>query len=523
MTNPNTARPDRLLFVSAVFIIVVATVMIWLAPKEPMPHRPVGGTSATAKDNPPALSAQGTAVYGAPEVGEGTSWNALEQYPQPAMIVDMLQPAALHRAAKQSEWLQDVLKKPLGRGFLGTWAGFLGTRGEDIRADFKGMVVDFLAERVFVEPFRVVWFSGPKVGGAPAVVLDDPSAKALAAFAALDAVAARGSYTVSTCYNEYTRNTKGEEITGRPSTLKDITISRWLLADHALYAISQDDRLVLGRSPDAALQGMCAELPAAPSNKDAALSVSFVSEALSRGAFSYTRVLGLDDSPRVTFDVVEDKLTPRGFEANVTTKGYLGAGKLSDDLLGAIPEDAPVVLAAQLGLPKLLSTEAMEKHFMGDAGSLETRQVAVFWYPSGTEDNMDLGIVWSNPNDAEFFAGLFPDLSDNEGCKVLVRCSQKETCERVTKTCKGIDPSMLQAAPGIKAGWQTKSSIALGINLGKALADVTIEAYEAENGDTQKALPPEMREVKEQLEALPYFGLSGTAEGLVLVPGGFRS
>jgi len=76
-------------------------------------------------------------------------------------------------------------------------------------------------------------------------------------------------------------------------------------------------------------------------------------------------------------------------------------------------------------------------------------------------------------------------------------------------------------AGNVVAGWQGASSVVLGLNLGKLVTNLTRDAWDKENGSS--TMPPEMQEATRQLEALPFFGLSGAVQGDKLVPGGFRS
>jgi len=529
MSDVKQARPGRLLFLSAVFVLATGAIALVAVPNEYLAPRRAGGVAGVGGVEqppdapPPTVSATGTAVYGAPTVAAPLAMGSLDMLPVASMIVDVHQPAELWRIARDNAWLQDILKKPLGRGFLGTWAGFLGTRGEDIRAEFEGLVIEHLAEQVLDEPFRAVWFSsGRRTTGKPAIILEDPSDGAERAFNLLHAVASRGTYTAERCYDG---EPPEEGDYDRPLKLEGITIKRWLLADHAVYASFKEDRLVIGRRPTVVLQGMCADLPATPTERTNAVEISFVSDTLGRGANLMTKVLGVTATPRLAFAIEDGNLVPRGIQADVVEAGHLVTGKLSKAMLRAIPEVAPVVLTVQLALPKELDKDSMRTYFAGEKTDNATRQIAVVWYPSGESDGvMDIALLWSQDKDADFVDEMFGgNMMAGYGCKVMVRCTNESVCEDIQRACTGKDPSVLQSSPAVKAGWQAESSVALGIHVGRTLSSVTVDAYTDEQGEGKKGMPPEMQEVKTQLEALPFFGLSGKVQGKALVPGGFRS
>ena len=104
--------------------------------------------------------------------------------------------------------------------------------------------------------------------------------------------------------------------------------------------------------------------------------------------------------------------------------------------------------------------------------------------------------LWSNDKDDEFVDEMFGgNLMAGHGCKVMVRCTTESVCEDIRRACTGKDPSILQSAPAVKAGWQAESSLALGIHLGRTLSSVTVDAFRDEHGTGKKeGMPPEMQE-----------------------------
>ena len=515
MSETQSTKLGRLLVAGVAVLAVVAVIGVALWRRsDPSPGAAGGPTGAPGSAETTLSSADGTTVSGVPEVPT-VAMATLDSAPAPSISVEVLDPAALRAALQQNPWVREVLDKPLGRGFLGTWAAFLGTRGEDMKADCSGLVLDLILERVLDRPFAVIWFSGGKVTGVPALVVPDPSAAAKAAFTALDAVASRGTFTVARCLEE------GAEGTARE--VSDVTISRWLLADHAVYGAQAGERMVLGRHPSSVLQGLCATLPELAPKPGVVLEVALAAEAISRDAQLLDAFLGLAGTPRLSFGLEQGTLVPRGILAEVVTAGRLGAGKLDKQLLRVVPVEAPVGLALQLALPKQLDQESLTAYLGGTQAALVPRQVALVWYPNGDRGHgTELGLVWSGAADRDALAGMFTGLRALAGtpCDQVVLVSSEAMEQRLTAACKGSLPSLLHASEGVAKGWQRPMSVGLGLHLGQLLSRLTLEAYAREH---RGALPPEMQEVKAQLEALPFLGLSGLVEGSKLVPGGFRS
>lgn len=443
-----------------------------------------------------------------------------EEKTEPGVWVDVKHPDRVRAALFSNEWLQATLKHPLGMGFAGPWAAFLGSKGEDLKASFSGTVLSVFAEQLLASPFQVVWFSGEGRAGPPVLIVRDPPSGAQATFAALDKVARRGVLTAARCPGESGGDSDEQH-----------EVARWLLAEHAVYAASAPGRLVLGRHPLGVLQGLCAELPA-PSASDADLEVAVATERLGRDAQALTHALGLEKVLRLQLAADKATFVPRGLLAAVAQPGRLAAAPLSDDLLRAIPEDIPVLLTLQLKLPAALSAESLKRFWSGGQEETITRQVAVLWSPRGDANlPTEVAVLWSRAEDAAALQGIFHGgntLVARSVCKQQAFASTEELMKRLEAACAGKSPSALAAAPAVLAGLRASSSLALGINLGRLLPQLTLDGYWSETGVSlqaplPRAAPPEIEQARSDLSLLPFIGFSGSAQEGTWVPGGFRS
>ena len=90
-------------------------------------------------------------------------------------------------------------------------------------------------------------------------------------------------------------------------------------------------------------------------------------------------------------------------------------------------------------------------------------------------------------------------------------------------TCKGTQPSMLQAAAPLVQGLKKASSFSLTVNLGRVLSQLTLDGYLSEHSGTQVG-PTEIEAARRLLEELPSIGFTGAAKSDgTIVSGGFRS
>ncbi|NTX51962.1 hypothetical protein HR086_11630 [Myxococcus sp. CA039A] len=441
-----------------------------------------------------------------------------------AVWLDVHHPPKVRDALARNAWLRSQLSQPLGQGFVGGWAAFFGSTGEDLKGDFKGAVLDLLVGRVGNTPFRVAWFAGDARASTPAFIVPKATKSATAAFNALDAVASRGTLTAKTCPG------------GTPTAVAEgLELKRWLVAEQTLWAGKTPDRLVMARHPVAVLQGLCAEVPELSAEDNVDVELGFQPESFGRDAQLFAHVLGLSPDTRLQFGVEGDRLVGRGI-AGELMEGTVRLDKaaLSDELLKLVPEETPVLLAMQLKLPETLSAETLKAFWKsGGEGATRTRQVAVVWTPRGDSAlPQEVAVLWGRPEDGTalegFFSGGSSRLQQATLCNHVVLASSEAELNVLRMSCAGSKPSMLAAPGPVLAGLREPGSLAFGVNLGRLLSGLTMDGFLSEsrvgrNAPIPKAAPPEIEAARRDLESLPYLGLRGTVQGDSLVPGGFGS
>jgi hypothetical protein len=440
----------------------------------------------------------------------------------PAVWLEVHAPKRVFEAATRNAWLSRALAAPLGQGFAGSWSAFLGTKGEDLSAGFQGAVARLAAEKLLADPFRVVLYGGPGATGAPAILVPAPGAAARGAYAALDAVARRGTFEVPRCPGT------GEPETAPAPGQEPLAVARWLLADHAVYAAERAGAFALSRHPVAALHALCAPPPAAAPTDGAHLDLAFSPDGLGREGRLLAELLGLGPAPRLAFSVEAGSVVPRGIAGELAAPGRLGAAGPPDELLRLVPADAGLVLLAALRLPADLGPDALAAHLRGAApeASLKTREVAIVWNPRGDASlPTEVALLWPGGDDRRALRAIFSGpnaLVRADACGHEILASTRALADALERACQGRVPSLLDAAPAVKAGLRAPASLGVGVNLGPALARALADAWAADGGK-KKAAPPEIEEARRLLEELPFLGLRGTVKGSSLLPGGFRS
>jgi hypothetical protein len=431
--------------------------------------------------------------------------------PTPSVWVDVRDPAAVWKAARANGWLQKALAEPLGQGFAAGWAGFLGTRGTDLAGAFEGTVTDLLVGKVLADPFRVVYLGGSEATGAPAVLVPKPSSASRSAYALLDRAARNGSYQAARCPGA------GEDLPEK------LLVSRWLVADHAVFAGARGDALALGKSPLAVIQALCADLPGPSAEQGVALTVSVARDGLGREALLGAALLGLGPVTRFEFALAADRLVPRGISGALEPSRRLASAAPSDALLRLLPGDAGLVLVATLDLPAALDRQTLAAHLAGKySGARAARTVAVVWNPRG-DGGTEVALAWPE-KDARVLRDAFTGpnkLSERRACGHVVLASSAPLAAAMERACDGKGPSILNGPPAVAQGLRAPVSLGVNVNLGVALSRLVGEAYAAERAKGRPS--PEIEAARRLLEELPYFGLRGVAKDGALVPGGFRS
>lgn len=479
-----------------------------------------GGSGGTISAS---VSSGGVTVEGLPPPPvEPVKLRVGSEKPRPAFWVDVYAPGKVRAALVENAWVREEMKRPLGQGFVGGWAAFLGSSGEDLQAEFKGAVFNVVAGQLLDVPFRAVWFTSNVRAGTPALVVPRPGAKALAAFEAMDNVARRTEAFAEHCPG------------GGSGPEGGLQLSRWLVAEQALWAGLGDDRLVLGRHPSVVVQGLCMDdAPlAAPAGVD--VEVGFAPEPLGREVQALAHVLGLGADTRLQFAVEGTRLVGRGIAGKLQGEPRLDSAPLSEELLRLVPEETPVLLALQLKLPEQLNAESLRAWWSDTPyqGPTRTRQVALAWTPRGDAAlPQELALLWSRTEDAVALRSIFSgnnSLWRGDVCGHHVLASTEEVLTRVRRACEGKAPNMLNAAASVVRGLREPVSVAFGVNTGRLLSLLTADGYLSERPvdarrPMPRAAPPEIEAARRELEALPYMGFRGTVKGDSLVPGGFGS
>lgn len=489
-------------------------------------------SSSTAPATSPSTASSGTgsqqgAVLSAlpPAPGKPAKLEVPTEPVRPAFWLDVYSPGKVRESLANNAWLKEQLQKPLGKGFLGGWAAFLGTRGEDIGANFKGAVFDVLAGQLLASPFRVVWFSGEGRSGTPAIILPEPGTAAMAAYDSLSSVARRSELVAETCPG-------GEGEAPR----EGIKVERWLVAEQALYAGHTQDKVVFGRHPAVVLQGLCQSHLDLEAPQGVDVELGFAPEPLGREAQLLTHVMGVANGIRLQFAAEGNRLVGKGISGPVSASEVrLDSAPFSEDLLKLIPEETPVVLALQLKLPETLEPNALKSYWSGKGfnGPTRTREVALVWTPRGDASlPSEVALLWGKPEDAEALGRIFSGPNRMETatlCGHHVLASSPDVLDRLRKACGGQGPNMLHAAGPVVQGLRAQGSVSFGVNTGRLLGRLLADGWasQGKEGDSQKprptTAPPEIEAARRDLETLPYVGLRGTVEGNKLVPGGFGS
>lgn len=461
---------------------------------------------------PRPASSAATRSPGKKASASATKLEVNDRVAAPGIWIDVRNPAALRRAAMTNAWFKDALEQPLGQGFLGSWAGFLGTRGEEAGLGFEGTVLDLVAAEVLDQPVRLTWFTGAGATSTPVLTIPKASERALTALVSV-AGAASGEFVAEDC--------PGEATLAAP-----IVIERWLLADHALFTHAQGETRHFARHPMAVLHAVCA--PGAELEAEGAdVEVRFAPARLGRDTQTFASALGLGDTVGLTFTLERDRLVPRGLTGEMRAADRLGRAGLSEGALKLLPADLPLVLSLQVSLPSPLTPEALQAFWKGGGGKREVRQVALAWQPRGDSNLPDeWALVWGRAEERAALDALFNHASFKSGevCGQAVLASNAATFARLSATCRGATPSLLNASASVVNGLRAESSIGLGVNLGALLSQLLIDGYASENGlPPGKAAPAEIEAARRHLESLPYLGFRGTAEGARLLPGGFGS
>ena len=513
-----------------VLVVVVAAIAV-LRP-------PARDTSIEPSAPEPGVAARGYAdkrELSVSEVAAASVW------------IDVTSPAALRTVLRDNAWLKSTIDEPLGRGFLGGWAGLLGTAADDVGLQklSQGLVADLIADHVLVQPTRLTWFAGWG-GGAPAAIIPAPEAALVATFEALKAGLERGGFIAPGCPGEPTPPTPplatdgvDAGVTAPIPNPNRIDISRLLVADVAIYAAHTRGRLVFSKDEIAVMNAVCAAVPVITATAGSDVVVAMAPDHMGRDVHALTALLGLGKEPTLTMRVDGSRLVPVGIAVPLAKPGRLEATSISKDTWKLVPEDVPVTVGLNLRLPKTLGTAELAKFWQTDADDgLVARQALVLWQPRGDRKAAtEVAVVWSDVADRAGLEEIFRGnntMTVRTICDRVVVSSSTELMGRMEAACTGTAPSMLFAQPAVVSGITGPWSVGVVVDSGKLLSELMMDSWrkDAAAGNGKKSaspsVPPEIDEARKRLLELPRVGFVGTrtpqgATEQVLAPRGFSS
>lgn len=528
-------RDPRVIAGIALVLSLVVGGAIWLS-RRPSTTADAGPTEGPTAGAPEELPAS-TTPYDTKQQLEV----AQEAPRAPAIIVDVLNPSALRTAIFENGWLQSAAAAPLGRGYLGSWAAFLGSARGDVGMAGAGLVRDAIVDALVQAPLRVVLFEGD--APLPPALVTATSPTTSAGLRALTVALQRGGFIVDACPGETAEVVDAgvvEAVDGgeppAPATKQRIEIVRWVVADHDLYLAETRGRVVLARSPRSVVNGVCAELPELTPTPGVDLLIRPQIAGLGRPADVLMRMLGLGDDVSLAWKVEGARLVPVGIGATVEHGDRLDTAPLPASLLAAVPADTAVALAAAIKLPAKLDEASLAAAWgeggMGEGG--KTRTVLALWQPHGdAKAQTEVALLWSDPGDKEALRALFSGknaMSIDEVCGGVALSSTAALLSRIKASCKGTSPSMAFAEPAVVTGLKEPQSVSLLVDVGAVLATLLDDSWRAERAaqgaavkDKDKAVPPEIDDARKLLDQLPRQGLVGTKSGTTLQPRGYSS
>jgi hypothetical protein len=432
----------------------------------------------------------------------------LGEVPEAAFWIDVHTPAVAWKAARESAWLKKAMAEPLGQGVSSGLAAFLGTRGTDLAGAFEGTVLDLVMAKLLADPFRVTYVAGADATGVPAFLVPKPSSAARGAFELLEGATQHGRYQLAACPG------------GKGSAIE---VSRWLVADHAVFAGEFDGRIALAGNPKAVAQVLCLSLPEMKAEKGVDVTVTVSREGLGHEANLGAELLGVSDVTTFQFGIEGTQLVPRGIAGKLEQPKRLEAAAPKDELLKLVPGDAGFVLVATLNLPEPLDAGALQQHLDGKyQGKLSPRTVAVVWNPRPGDP--EVAVAWPD-RDAKFLKSAFgggpSKIFEKQACGHVLLASSGALASTMERACGGKIPSLLNGAPAVVAGLKQPVSLGVNVNVGQVLSRALGDAWAAEHGKGPGS--PEIESARRLLEELPFMGLRGVTKGDALEPGGFRS
>ncbi len=484
-------------------------------------------------DSPVLPSAAASTVSGVPEREKVTALMPADETLEPAFWLDVLQPKAVHQALAENAWTNDVASKPIGRGFLGPWAVFFGTRGQDIGARFDGVVLKLFTEALLAEPYRVLWLTGEKSIRVPVLVVPQSGAVASSALSSLIAAAGKGGFSPQGCPGSSPDGgvADGGSLQPAPGLA---TIHRVLLGDHALFVAHVGDRLIMSGRPNAVLHGMCLK-PFTLKTGENAVELGVSLDENGRALQGLAAILGVQGEAKLAFGIEGNGFGPRGIITTAARPGRLSGGALEESMLKLIPESTGVFVTLNLTLPKNLDNTSLERIFSGKSieGATANRQVAVLWNPHGDAHlPSEFAVIWNRAEDESFLSSIVSKthpLLQKRVCGQVVLASTEKQLKDIETSCGGAAPSVLAAAPAVAKELKDPSSIGLNVNLGGVLSTLILDGWFSEPKplpakSVPLSAPPEIEAARKQMETLPFLHWRAVVdEKGQLIAKGFRS
>ena len=439
----------------------------------------------------------------------------------PSTWIDVTSPKAMRSVITENAWLKQVTSSPLGQGFLGSWGAFFGSANDDLGLESlgKGLLGDIVAEQLFTQPARLTWFQGSS--GTPALVVPKPAAALTSTVSALTTTLQRGGYLVDAC--------PGEALV-TDDTAK-LAIVRWIAAEHTLYVAVARDRLVVSREANTVVSALCAPLPVIDIVAGTDLVVGLAPEKLGRDGQALSALLGVGQELRLAFAVDGTRLKPIGLTGALAHPERLADTAIGKDTWKLVPEDMPVVVAANLLLPTSLTTESLAAFWAKDAEKMavKAREVLVLWQPHGDGRPTEIAVVWSDAADRAALETILSGpnrLTISDACGRLVASSTPALTSRVQAACGGAAPSLLFAAPAVVEGLGKPWSAGVIVDTGRVLQQLLLEGHaEDAKREGRKTAPPgpEIDAARKQLGELPRLGVVGVKSKSALTGQGFSS
>lgn len=463
----------------------------------------------------------------------------------PSVWLDVTSPAALRTVLRENAWLKSTVDEPLGRGFLGGWAGLLGTAADDVGLQklSQGVVADLIADHVLVQPTRLTWFSGWG-GGAPAAVVPAPAATLVATFDALKAGLERGGYIAAGCPGEPVPPTPEPVAEGTDAGVQAVAvnpnridISRLLVADVAVYATHTRGRLVFSKDEYSVVNAVCAPVPEIKATPGSDVVIGLATDHMGRDVHALSALLGLGKVPTLAMRIDGSRLVPVGIDAALAKPGRLEASVIPKETWKLVPEDVPVAVGINLRLPRTLGTPELTAFWQSDSDAgLVARHALLLWQPRGDDKaTTEVAVVWSDVADRAGLEEIFKGknaMTIRTICDRVVASSSTDLMARMEAACTGTAPSMLFAQPAVVTGLSQPWSVGVVVDSGKLLSGLMMDSWkkDAAAGGKKAAtqsIPPEIDDARKKLLELPRFGFVGTrapqGAAQALAPRGFSS